>query len=469
MDGQAESVAEALSLAGVPPDSVTYVECHGTGTPIGDPIEIAGLTGGFRLFTDRNGFCAIGSVKSNIGHLDTAAGVASFIKVVEMLRHRTLVPSLHIEEPNPEVDWASTPFSVNASTRPWTGAGPLRAGVNSLGVGGTNAHVILEEAPGHALSPAPRRAEPLLLSARSRAGLDRATERLAAHLESEPATSLADVAYTLAAGRRRFAERRCVVARSTEDAVAALRSPDARRRPTSRDERAATPVAFLFPGGGAQYPGMAASLYEAEPVFRARLDECLEIVRSREDLDLRPLMFPSPDGEARAAREMMRPSVALPALLGVELALARLLAPGACTPFAMIGHSLGEYAAACVAGVFSLEDALGVVTCRGRLFETLPEGAMLSVQLPEAEVEPLLPPGARVRRHQRAGPVPRLGRGYGGRSPRGPSVGAGDRVPAAEDRRGRPLGDAGPDPRAVRRAHANDDAPRAFCSRSRPT
>ncbi len=393
VDGQAESVAEALNLAEVPPESVTYVECHGTGTPVGDPIEVTGLTQAFRSLTDQRGFCAIGSVKSNIGHLDTAAGVASFIKVVEMLRHRTLVPSLHFREPNPEVDWASTPFTVNAETRDWTGEGPLRAGVNSLGVGGTNAHVILEEASEREASPAGREGQPLVLSARSRPALDRATERLASLLESEPSVSLADVAYSLAAGRRRFAERRVVVARSAQDAIANLRSDEPRRRPTARDDRVGTPVAFLFPGGGAQYPGMAASLYDAEPAFRKRLNECLDIVRDQERLDLRPIMFPTPDAEAEAAREMLRPSVALPALLSVELALVELLRSWDVTPFAMIGHSLGEYAAACVAGVFSLPDALGVVTCRGRLFETLPEGAMLSVPLPESEVEPLLPPG----------------------------------------------------------------------------
>ena len=391
VDGQAEAVAEALHVSGVPAESVTYVECHGTGTPVGDPIEVTGLTRAFRSFTERSRFCAIGSVKTNIGHLDTAAGVASFVKVVEMLRHRTLAPSLHFREPNPEVDWEKTPFFVADRAAPWPSDGPRRAGVNSLGVGGTNAHVVVEEAAAPP-PPAPSRGPTLvLLSARTKASLDRATARLADRLEADPSLDLADVAFTLAAGRRRFAERRAVVCASREDAVEALRSPA--RRLGAASDRSGTKVAFLFPGGGAQYPGMASDLYRSEPAFRARVDECLALLRTRESLDLRPLMFPVAGAEAAAAAELLRPSLALPALLTIELALAELLRSWGLTPVSMIGHSLGEYAAAHLAGVFSLADALGVVTCRGRLFETLPEGAMLSVPLPEAEVAADLPPG----------------------------------------------------------------------------
>ncbi|HYN05181.1 MAG TPA: SDR family NAD(P)-dependent oxidoreductase [Vicinamibacteria bacterium] len=391
VDGQAEAVAEALHVSGVPVESVTYVECHGTGTPVGDPIEVTGLTRAFRSFTERSRFCAIGSVKTNIGHLDTAAGVASFVKVVEMLRHRALVPSLHFHEPNPEVEWEKSPFFVADRAAPWPSDGPRRAGVNSLGVGGTNAHVVVEEAAAPP-PPAPSRGPtPLLLSARTKASLDRATARLADRLEADPSLDVANVAFTLAAGRRRFAERRAVVCASREDAVEALRSPARRLGATS--DRSGTRVAFLFPGGGAQYPGMASDLYRSETAFRARVDECLALLRTRESLDLRPLMFPAAGAEAAAAAELLRPSLALPALLTIELALAELLRSWGLTPVSMIGHSLGEYAAAHLAGVFSLADALGVVTCRGRLFETLPEGAMLSVPLPEAEVAADLPPG----------------------------------------------------------------------------
>jgi acyl transferase domain-containing protein len=393
VDGQAEAVAEALHISGVPADSITYVECHGTGTPVGDPIEVAGLTHAFRSLTDRLGFCAIGSVKTNIGHLDTAAGVASFVKVMEMMRHRTLVPNLHYREPNPEVDWAKTPFFVSDRIASWPSDGPLHASVNSLGVGGTNAHVVLEEGPFPRAAAAPRASVPLLLSARTRASLDRATKRLADRLEGEDAPDLNDAAFTLATGRRRFSERRAIVSSSREDAIAALRSEGSPRWLGGTSNQSGTKVAFLFPGGGAQYPGMASDLYKSEAVFRSRVDECLHLLRAREGLDLRPVMFPPEGDGAIAAAQLLRPSQALPALLTIELALTELLRSWGIAPVAMLGHSLGEYASACLSGVFSLADALAVVTCRGRLFETLPEGGMLSVPLSEAEVAPELVPG----------------------------------------------------------------------------
>ncbi len=393
VDGQAEAVAEALNLSGVPAETITYVECHGTGTPVGDPIEVTGLTHAFRSLTNRRNFCALGSVKTNIGHLDTAAGVAGVVKVVEMLRHRTMVPNLHFREPNPEVDWPSTPFYVNDKTTAWDADGPLRAAVNSLGVGGTNAHLVLEEAPEQPSVPSETPGTVFVLSARSKGSLDRATARLADHLEQHPSLDLQDVAFTLAMGRRRFPVRRAVVAASTEDAIAALRSGSATKLLGAAQTQPGTKVAFLFPGGGAQYPGMAADLYTSEPVFRSRVDSCLELLRVHEGIDLRPLMFPAAGQEAAAAAQLVKPSLALPALLTIELAVADQLRAWGITPAAMLGHSMGEYAAAYLAGVFTLRDVLAVVTCRGRLFETLPDGAMLSVPLPEADVLPELLPG----------------------------------------------------------------------------
>jgi acyl transferase domain-containing protein/thioesterase domain-containing protein len=393
VDGQAEAVAEALNLSGVPVETITYVECHGTGTPVGDPIEVTGLTHAFRSLTNRRNFCALGSVKTNIGHLDTAAGVAGVIKVVEMLRHQTMVPNLHFREPNPEVDWPSTPFYVNDKTTPWTSEGPRRAAVNSLGVGGTNAHIVVEEAPKQISRPREMPGTVLVLSARSKASLDRATARLADHLEQHPSIELDDVAYTLATGRRRFPVRRAVVAASHQEAITSLRSGSPAKLLGAANTQLGTKVAFLFPGGGAQYPGMAADLYESEPVFRARVDNCLELLRAHENIDLRPLMFPLEGQQAAAAAELVKPSLALPALLTIELAVADQLRAWGITPAAMLGHSMGEYAAAYFAGVFTLRDVLAVVTCRGRLFETLPAGAMLSVPLPEAEVLPELLPG----------------------------------------------------------------------------
>jgi acyl transferase domain-containing protein/thioesterase domain-containing protein len=395
VDGQAEAVAEALNLSGVPADSISYIECHGTGTPVGDPIEIAGLTHAFRSLTDRKGFCAVGSAKTNIGHLDTAAGVAGFIKVVEMLRHQSLVPNLHFQEPNPEVDWPNTPFYVSERTTPWqseTGE-PLRASVNSLGVGGTNAHVVLEEARSIPSARAGRATTVLVLSARSKASLDRATSRLADHLERTPDLLLNDVAHTLAVGRRRFQERRAIVAASTEDAIVALRAGGAPRWLGAPTLQQGAKVAFLFPGGGAQYPAMGADLYASEPVFRARVDTCLDLLKTQQGIDVRGVMFPEPGAHEAAAAALVRPSLALPALLTVELAVAELLKSWGLTPAAMLGHSMGEYAAAFLAGVFSLRDVLAVAACRGRLFETLPDGAMLSVPLPESEVLPELAAG----------------------------------------------------------------------------
>jgi acyl transferase domain-containing protein/thioesterase domain-containing protein len=393
VDGQAEAVAEALNLSGVPADTITYVECHGTGTPVGDPIEVTGLTHAFRSLTNRRNFCALGSVKTNIGHLDTAAGVAGVVKVVEMLRHRTMVPNLHFREPNPEIDWPSTPFYVNDKTTPWNADGPLRAAVNSLGVGGTNAHLVLEEAPAQPAASSNSLSTVLVLSARSKASLDRATARLADHLEQNPSLDLQNAAFTLAIGRRRFPVRRAVVAASTEEAIASLRSGNPTKLLGAPHTEPGNKVAFLFPGGGAQYPGMAADLYTSEPVFRSRVDSCLELLRVHEGIELRPLMFPPSGQEAAAAAQLVKPSLALPALLTIELAVADQLRAWGITPAAMLGHSMGEYAAAHLAGVFTLRDVLAVVTCRGRLFETLPDGAMLSVPLPEAEVLPELLPG----------------------------------------------------------------------------
>ncbi|QSQ18951.1 SDR family oxidoreductase [Pyxidicoccus parkwayensis] len=405
VDGQADAVVEALNVSGVSADHIDYVECHGTGTPVGDPIEITALTQAFRTQTQKSGYCRIGSVKTNIGHLDTAAGVASFIKVIQMLRHRQLAPSLHFEKPNPQIDFARTPFVVNATLREWTAKGgrPRRAAVNSLGVGGTNAHVILEEAPAQPATSAARPFETLWLSARTPAALERASRRLAQRLGEEGAPNLGDVSFTLLTGRRRFAHRRAVVAASREEAVRLLEQPEPARTAQAHTEAEGRSVVFLFPGGGAQYPGMAKGLYEQEPVFRRALDECLSLLEQHESLKLRPLLFPEAGKEAEAREQLEQATYALPALLSVELALAALWRSRGVTPAACLGHSMGEYACAQLAGVFSVKDALGIVACRGRLFDGLPAGAMLSVELPEAELKPLLGPGLDLGAHNAPG------------------------------------------------------------------
>lgn len=383
VSGQARVVSEAMALAGVHPDDVSYIEAHGTGTLIGDPIEVTALTEAYRASTDAKQYCAIGSLKSNIGHAGEAAGIASFIKTVLALQHRELPPSLHYETPNPQIDFASSPFFVNATLRPWTtpAGKPRVAGVTGLGAGGTNVHVLLEEAPPLAPSIASPRTQHLLaLSARTPAGLDRATAALAAHLRAAPDLPLDDVAYTLLAGRKRFAHRRVVIARDAVDALAALEAPD-RKRQVSHHQKGQQPppVFFLFPGGGAQYPGMGAELYEREPAYREAFDAAMAFVEPALRTELRELAFGATAGAA--AIRLESPSRALPLLFVTEYAVAMLLGSWGIEPAGMIGHSAGEYAVACVAGVMSLRDAVALASLRGRLFETLPEGGMLSVEL----------------------------------------------------------------------------------------
>lgn len=392
--GHASAVAEALAVAGVTADTISYVEAHGTGTPVGDPIEIAALTQAFRETTDRTGFCGIGSVKTNIGHLDTAAGVASLIKVVSALEHEELPPTLHFEAPNPEIDFAASPFVVNATLRPWTrGVAPRRAGVSSLGIGGTNAHVVLEEAPLPIAGDAPARADQLLvLSARSPAALDAATDNLAAHLRAHPGAPLADVAFTLQEGREAHEQRRVVAGRDALALADALERRDPALVYGARREGGAAKVVFLFSGAGSQHPNMARDLYEQEPVFRREMDVCFAQLAGLIDFDLKRWLYPSAADLEEAGRQLELPSRLCPAIFATEYALARTWMAWGVEPVAMMGHSLGEYAAACFAGVMSLEDALRLVVLRGSLVDRLSGGAMLSVPLPESELRELLGP-----------------------------------------------------------------------------
>ncbi len=395
VEGQAAVITEALSVAGVEPESLSYLEAHGTGTALGDPIEIQALGRALRSRAGARGFCALGTVKSNIGHLDIAAGVAGLIKTVLSLEHREIPPSLHFQRPNPRADLAASPVHVNRELAPWRAEkGPRRAGVSAFGIGGTNAHVVLEEAPpADAPRPADRRPWRLLvLSARTAPALDEAARRLAGHLRQRPDPGLRDVSHTLLAGRRTFPHRLALVARDAADAAAALEGAEPARLSLAVDpvEPRERPVAFLFPGQGAQHAGMAREVWEAEPVFRRELDRCAELLRPELGLDLRTLLFPAADGREEADRRLARTRFTQPALFAVEYALARQWMAWGITPTALLGHSIGEYVAACLAGVFSLEDALALVAARGRLVDELPAGAMLAVPLSEEEVEPLL-------------------------------------------------------------------------------
>ena len=424
VQGQAKAIAEALALALVAPDTISYIEAHGTATPLGDPIEIAALNQVFRAQTARRGFCAIGSVKTNIGHAGAAAGIAGLLKTVLALKHRQLPPSLHFQSPNPQIDFANSPFYVNTTLADWqTNGTPRRAGVSSFGIGGTNAHIVLEEAPPPPEPGPTRPAQLLVLSAKTAPALEALTTRLVQHLQQHPDDDLADVAHTLQIGRSTFRHRRILVCHNRVDALAALEARNMERVFTHVQASKSRPIVFMFPGQGAQYVGMATGLYQSEPVFRKQVDRCAELLKPQLGLDLREIMFDTsgrgtiyraltnesdtgtiyraPTNHVTDSSFVVRPSseaadsldqtqYAQPALFVVEYALARLWMSWGITPEALIGHSIGEYVAACLAGVLSLADALMLVALRGRLIQQLPGGAMLSVPLPEVELVPLL-------------------------------------------------------------------------------
>ncbi|MFI5005853.1 MAG: SDR family NAD(P)-dependent oxidoreductase [Solirubrobacterales bacterium] len=395
--GQAKAIAEAMAVAQVSPDTISYVEAHGTATALGDPIEIEALTRAFRAGTARKGYCAIGSVKANFGHLDRASGIAALVKTALMMKHREIPPVVHFERPNPKIDFETSPFYVSTKLAEWTSPGsPRRAGISSLGVGGTNAHVVLEEAPPATPSGPTRSAQLLVLSAKTEAALDAATLRLVQHLRTHTDQGLGDVAYTLLGGRRRFEHRRVVVAETGQGAADALEALDSKRVFTAYSRATERRAVFMFPGQGAQYVGMGRGLYEKEAVFRKHLDACCEPLKGPLGLDLRTVLFPSPEGAAEAAERVNQTAITQPALFAVEYALARLWMSFGVQPQAMIGHSIGEYVAAHLAGVMSLADALALVAERGRLMQSMPAGSMLAVHVPASELEGKLAQGVSI-------------------------------------------------------------------------
>ncbi|MFM2051975.1 MAG: non-ribosomal peptide synthetase, partial [Pseudomonadota bacterium] len=400
VEGQARVVREAMR--GLDFESVSYIETHGTATRLGDPIEVSALNQAYRSGTRKSGYCALGSVKTNIGHLDTAAGVTGLIKTVLALQHREIPPTLHFRQPNPQIDFDDSPFFVNAALRPWTSETPRRAGVSSFGIGGTNAHVVLEEAPAQVSDPA-QPWQLICLSAKTEAALQQYRHDLADHLARHPDVNLADVAHTLHVGRARFAHRGFIVARDTAELVAQLGQEKSRHWQRGRVDGAGARVAFMFPGQGSQYPGMGRGLYAQEAVFRDAVDACARLLQPHLGLDIRALIYPEVVDEA-AAGALKGSQAAQPALFTVSYALARLCQSWGIEPVAMIGHSIGEYVAACLAGVFSLADALELVAVRGRLMQQVPAGEMLGVMLPHEEVAALLPEGVHVAAHN----APRL-------------------------------------------------------------
>ena len=379
VEGQAEVIAEALDFAGVTAEDISYVETHGTGTVVGDPIEIRALTQAFRKSATRNAYCGIGSLKTNVGHLDAAAGVSALIKTTLALQHAQIPASLHFEKPNPHLDLKSSPFYVNNKLADWPSTGqPRRAGVTSLGIGGTNAHVVLEEAPKVVLAGESRPYQLLTVSAKTPAAADRAFANLTAHLGAHPELNLADVAFTCQVGRQAFAHRRALVVEDTPDARAAL-ATGAQGKPASGTAATTAPrVVFMFSGQGSQYVNMGRELYHHEPVFREALDLCAEHLLEPLGLDLRKVIF---QDQEPVSEELNQTWLTQPALFSIEYALARWWMSLGLEPAAMVGHSIGEYVAACLAGVFSLQDALAIVAFRGRLMADLPSGSMLAVPL----------------------------------------------------------------------------------------
>ncbi|RKI05864.1 amino acid adenylation domain-containing protein, partial [Corallococcus praedator] len=447
VQGQSAVITQALNRSGVAPRDIGYVEAHGTATPLGDPIEVAALQRAYGLGTEHRGTIALASLKTNVGHLDTVAGIAGLIKVALSLREGEIPPSLHFEQPNPQIDFDSGPFFVNTRLRPWPrGETPRRAAVSSFGVGGTNAHAVLEEAPVAPSGPTSRSHQLFVLSARSPEALEAAALKLAAHVLANRApealeaaslklaqqvlsarssealeavakqlalhvlsarspgalealssqfsvqvsgaeTTLADTAYTQAVGRRAFEYRRTVVARDAEDLAKQLRKSITPVRVKDVEAARRKRVAFVFSGQGSQQLGMGRELSESLPAFRAHVDTCLalleEPLRARVEALLRP-------GREADGAVLADTRVALPALFTVQVALARLWQDWGIVPHAVLGHSFGEYAAACVAGVLSLPEALRLAVVRGELMHRLPPGAMLGVALPATDVQPLL-------------------------------------------------------------------------------
>ncbi|BDA68747.1 beta-ketoacyl synthase [Calothrix sp. PCC 7716] len=391
VNGQAEVIVEAMMLAGVEAETINYIEAHGTGTALGDPIEIAALSQAFRKSTNKKGFCAIGSVKTNIGHLDAAAGIAGLIKTVLALKREQIPPSLNFEQPNPQIDFANSPFYVNTKLTEWrTNSVPRRAGVSSLGIGGTNAHVILEEVPVLEPSSSSRLWQLLVLSAKTESALETSTENLANYLQLHPDVNLADVAHTLQVGRGEFNYRRVLLCQDSKDASKTLQLRDPQTIFTRLVESGDRSIVFMFPGQGAQYVDMGKELYQTEPIFQEQVDLCCQLLQPHLRLDLRSVIYPTEFELKAAAEKLQQTAITQPALFVVEYALAKLWMSWGISPSAMIGHSIGEYVAACLASVMSLEDALALVVIRGRLMQQLPVGAMLSVSQTEAEIKTLL-------------------------------------------------------------------------------
>jgi acyl transferase domain-containing protein len=390
VEGQANVVAKALAIAGVNADQITFVEGHGTGTPLGDPIEVEALTRAYRKYTQRRQYCVLGAVKSMIGHLDNAAGVAGLIKTVLALRHGEIPPTLHFETPNPMLNLESSPFRVNNTLLTWPlSEGGRYAGVSSFGIGGTNVHMVVAEAPDSNPAPSRDQTRIVTLSAKSPQSLKRMSEGMIAYLRQNRQADLADVAFTRNAGRQALEYRIFATGRTREEILDSLSKLSAKDAPTAASKGTGK-LAFLFPGQGAQRVGATQQVYDEQPEFRRNIDQCFRLVRSKCGLDLHSCLYGPHSDAAEAARTLAQPGLSLPTLFSIEYSLAQLWMSWGINPSVLFGHSFGEYIAACLAGVFTLEEGLWLAAMRGKLMEKLPSGAMTAVRLPAQEVSQFL-------------------------------------------------------------------------------
>ena len=393
VSGQSTAIRLAHKRAAITADKITYVEAHGTGTLVGDPIEVQALTEAFRDTTDKKQFCRLGSLKTNVGHLDVAAGVSSVIKTCFSLKNRILPPVLNFRSPNPRIDFENSPFIVNTKLTPWdTDVLPRRAGVSSFGVGGTNAHVVMEEAPEIKTSVPLRTRHIVRLSAQSQKAIDEMTEDLVSYLESNPESELGDISYTLMTGRKTFRFKKSIVASSVNEAAQLLRQQGSKQVINSNARTTDTPIIMMFPGQGSQHVNMASELYHSEPVFKEAMDACAKALIPHLGIDLRELIFNTTGDSGR----LDQTEIAQPSLFMISFSLGRWWQSMGVKPSMLIGHSVGEFAAAAIAGVMSLTDAARLVALRGRLMQSLPPGAMLSIQMSEQKLATILPPSLEI-------------------------------------------------------------------------
>lgn len=395
VEGQVGAISEALEISGVNVEDVAFVEAHGTGTKVGDPIEFEALNQVYKELTDKQHYCRVGSVKSNIGHLGEAAGIASLIKVILSLGNKKIPPTINYQSPNPDIELDNSPFVINDQLVDWHSDGGQRlAGITALGAGGTNAHLIIAEAPGEKKSIAASDDDArslLVLSAKTATALQQARARLAAALREQTDTPLCDVAFTLQQGRRAYNYRLALAVQNHSDAIALLEGDDNTRVAVGQATSSAADLVFMFPGGGAQYAGMGADLYRPGSAYREAFDACMQCLAPELAEQVRELVFAAEHQREAASSQLERPSRTLPALFATEYALARQLMNWGATPNAFIGHSMGEYTAACLSDVMQLRDAMQLVALRGELFERVAEGAMLSISLSESEARQFMP------------------------------------------------------------------------------